>query len=226
MIIVETIAAPVLQQIGGQVLDLVAENVTDLSMRHPPVSHPLFSAFRLSLLTELRAYLARPAPSHIELVTATEDGQLVGFALCGLSLGVRPECGIYYTAVAKSRRCEGILTLMVGEIISKYAVVSLSCDVRLVSVYKGYGFEPISIRKQQIVMAIGQPSEETPILDPDGLANQPPIIQEQMEASARSTKQAVKAANKAMEKMRKTETTKAKNFLVQYMKAKRIQALC
>ncbi len=222
MILVKTTAAPILQQIGEQVLDLVADNVTDLSMRHPPVSHPLFSAYRLSLLTEVRAYLARPAPSQIELVTATDDGQLVGFALCGLSPGSRPECGIYYAAVSKPRRCEGILSLMVLEIISRYAVVSLSCDVRLVSVYKGYGFEPISLRKQQIVMAIGQPREETPILDPDELARQPPIIREQMEASARSTEQAVKAANKAMEKTWKAEKTKAKNFLAQYMKAKRM----
>lgn len=221
MILVQTMSAPVLVHIGERVLELVAENVTDLSMRHPPVSHPLFSAYRLSLLAEVRAYLARPAPSQIELVVATDDGQLVGFALCGLSPAPKPECGIYYTAVAGSRRGEGILSLMVRDITSRYAVVSLSCDVRLVPVYERYGFELIDRRKHQIVMAIGEPREETPILDPDSLASQPPIIQEQMDASARSTEQGVKAANKAMEKTHKAEEIKAKNFLAQRLKAKR-----
>lgn len=224
MILIETIAAPILKHTGEQVLGLVADNVTDLSMRHPPISHPLFSAYQLSLVAEVRAYLSRPVPSQIELVTATDDGHLVGFALCGLSPGPQPECGIYYTAVTRSRRGEGILSLMVRKVTSKYSVVSLSCDVRLVHIYERYGFEPVSIRKQQIVMAIGEPREETPILDPDSLANQPPIIQEQMEASARSTEQAVRAANKAMERARKAEVTKAKNFLAQRLKAKRRQA--
>lgn len=74
-------------------------------------------------------------------------------------------------------------------------------------------------------MALGQLRQETPILDPGELARQHPIIQEQMEASARSTEQAVKAANKAMEKTRKAEKTKAKYFLAQHMKAKRMRTL-
>lgn len=221
MILVETIASPVPSHIGEQVSDLVAGNVTDLSMAHPPVSHPLFSVYRFTLLTEVQAYLERPTPSQIELVTATDDGELVGFALCGLSPGPHPECGIYYTAVAKSRRREGILGLMVREIKSKYAVVSLSCDVRLVPVYEHYGFEPASLRNHHIVMAIGEPREETPLIDPDAHASQPPIIQARMEAEARSTKGAVMLANKAMKKARRIEEAKAKNFLKHRFKEKR-----
>ncbi len=224
MIVIEVLPAPVLKAIGEEVLTLVADNVTELSMRHPHRSHPLFSAYRLSLLAEVRAYLARPEPSQIELVIALDDGCVVGFALCGLSPGVHPECGVYYAAVARPRRGEGIFSLMMREIVTKYSVISLSCEVGLVPIYERYGFEPRALRKHQVVMAIGQPCGETPILDPDALAQQPPIIQEQMEASARSTEQAVAAANKAMKKAQKTGEAKAKNFLSQRLKAKRRSA--
>lgn len=95
MIVTETLPAPVHHTIVEEVLNLVSENVTELSMRNPPRSHPFFSVHRLSLLTEVQAYLTRPEPSQIELVIALDGGCIVGFALCGLSPGVQPECGIY-----------------------------------------------------------------------------------------------------------------------------------
>ena len=45
-------------------LGLVADNLTYLSMRHSPVSHPLFSAYRLSSVAELRAYKSTYPPSR------------------------------------------------------------------------------------------------------------------------------------------------------------------
>lgn len=216
LIIIETITLPVLEHLGEAVLDLVAENVTDLAMAHPSPSHPLFSVFRLVLLTEVRAYLARPVPSQMELVTAVEDGKLLGFVLCGLSPS--RECGIYYTAVTRSRRNEGIMSLMIRDVVARYSAISLSCDVQLVPRYERYGFEPRSLRKHQVVMAIGNPVEETPILDPDALQQQPPILQEQFAASERSSEHAVKTANKAMTKFLKTEEAKAKRYLQQRLK--------
>jgi len=63
MIVIDGVSAPVLRALGEQVLGLVAEWVTELAMAHPPASHRLYSAYRLILLTEILAYLARPAPS-------------------------------------------------------------------------------------------------------------------------------------------------------------------
>lgn len=216
MIVVNRVSAPVIQALGEQVLDLVAESVTDLAMAHPPASHPLFSVYRLILLTEVRAYLARPAPSQIELVTVVEDGNVLGFALCGLSPG--GECGIYYIAVRKARRNQGIMSLMMRDVVSRYSVISLSCDVHQVPRYERYGFTPVSVRKNQIVMVIGDPQEETPILDPDQLKQQPPILQEQMTASRRSTEREVEQANKVMKKFQKAEEAKAKQYLLQRLK--------
>ncbi len=216
MIVINRAFAPVIQALGEQVLDLVAENVTELVMAHPPVSHPLFSAYRLSLLTEIRAYLARPSPSQIELVTAAENGAVLGFALCGLSPS--GECGVYYTAVSKARRNQGIMSLMMRDIVSRYSVISLSCDVHQVSRYERYGFVPASVRKNHIVMVIGYPQEETPVLDEDQLKQQPPILQEQLAASRRSTKRAVDQANKAMKKLQKAGEGKAKQYLKQRLK--------
>lgn len=216
MIVVDRVSAPVIQALGEQVLDLVAENVTELAMAHPPASHPLFSAYRLILLTEVRAYLARPAPSQIELVTATENGAVLGFALCGLSPS--GECGVYYIAVSKARRNQGIMSLMMRDVVSRYSIISLSCDVHQVPRYERYGFAPVSVRRNQIVMVIGDPQEETPVLDPDQLQQQPPILEEQMAASRRSTQRAVEQANKAMKRFQKAEETKAKQYLQQRLK--------
>ncbi|MBH3349838.1 GNAT family N-acetyltransferase [Pseudomonas putida] len=216
MIVIERLSAPVTQAVGEQVLDLVAENVTELAMAHPPAAHPFFSVYRLILLTEIRAYLARPAQADIELVTAIENGQLVGFTLCGLSPS--GECGVYYTVVSKARRNQGIMSLMMRDVVSRNSIVSLSCDVYQVPRYERYGFAPVSVRKNQIVMVIGDPQEETPILDPDQLQQQPEVLQEQMEASRRSSERELQQANKAMKKFLKAEEAKAKQFLQQRQK--------
>jgi ribosomal protein S18 acetylase RimI-like enzyme len=211
MIIIDTAATPILEFLGKQVLDLVADNLTELAMAHPPPSHPLFSVYRLVLLTEMRAYLAWPTPSQMEVVTAIEDGKLLGFVLCGLSPG--RECGIYYTAVSKTRRNEGIMSLMIRDVVSRYSAISLSCDVQLVPKYEHYGFEPRSLRKHQVVMVIGDPQEETPVIDPDDLQRQPSILEEQLAASARSTEHAVNMANKGMKRFLKAEEAKAKQYM-------------
>jgi GNAT superfamily N-acetyltransferase len=216
MIVVDRVSASVIPALGEQVLDLVAENVTELSMTHPPATHPFFSVYRLILLTEIRAYLARPTPSQIELVSATENGELLGFALCGLSPS--GECGVYYIAVSKGRRNQGIMSLIMRDIVNRYGIISLSCDVHQVPRYERYGFEPVWVRNNQIVMVIGDPQEETPILDSVQLQQQPPILQEQMAASSRSTERAVEQANRAMKKFLKTEQAKAKQYLQKRLK--------
>ena len=38
MIVVDRVSVPVIQALGEQVLDLVAENVTELAMAHPPLT--------------------------------------------------------------------------------------------------------------------------------------------------------------------------------------------
>ncbi|UNT15803.1 hypothetical protein [Pseudomonas sp. I3-I5] len=69
---------------------------------------------------------------------------------------------------------------------------------------------PVSVRKHQVVMVIGDPQEETPILDPVQLQQHPSILEEQIAASRRSTERAVEQADKAMKRFQKAEETKAK----------------
>lgn len=216
MIVIEVTPAPVPEPIVEQVLELVSDNTTDLAMAHPPKSHPLFSAFRLLLVTEVRMYLSWQIPSQMELVTATENGKVLGFALCGFSPS--GECGIYYMAVTRLRREQGIMSMMVRDVVARHSKISLSCDVQLVPRYERYGFVALELRKHQVVMVIGNPIEETPVLDPDSLMRLPAVLQEQYEASERSTEHAVNQANKMMKKNLRAAETRAKQYFQQRLR--------
>lgn len=199
---------------GEAVLQLVIDNVTSLSMTRPPAKHPLFSAYKLALVHEVRAYLSRPSPSFIEVITAASPGgEIIGFLLYGLSDSAVVECGIYYTAVDRRFRGQGVMSLMVRELLSKYPISSLSCDVELVPVYERFGYRPISVRDTHIVMAIGDPKEVTPVLDTTRLMSEKPILAERAAASARAGEYAVKRANKVLKADLDARKARAKQFL-------------
>jgi len=213
MVMIERFVAPVTDSIVGAVLELVAENVTSLNMTHPPASHPFFSSYRKALLLEVGQYLNMRDPHRIEVYTAIRDGKIVGFALCGLPLnGNLEECGIYYMAVGKGHRCQGVMGRMVKAITDRYAHVALSCDVSLVPIYERYGFKCHELRHHQIVMYFGCPVEETPVLNVSQLREHPDVLDEQNIAAHKFGRQKVDRANKDLELKLKTAKQNAKRF--------------
>tara|TARA_R110000868_G_scaffold411441_1_gene703950 strand:+ start:272 stop:928 length:657 start_codon:yes stop_codon:yes gene_type:complete len=214
MIAITRHATPITVTEGEAVLQLVSENVTSLSMTRPPVNHPFFSAYKLALVHEVRAYLSRPSPSFIEIITAASaDGEIIGFLLYGLSDSAVVECSIYYTAVDKRFRGQGLMSLMMRELLRKYPISSLSCNVELVPVYERFGYKPISVRDTHIVMVIGDPKEVTSVLDTSSFMSESPILAERAAASARAGDHAVKRANKILKKDLDARKTRAKQFL-------------
>ena len=122
--------SPIDESLRMDVLKLVSENVTALSLTHPLASHPRFEAYRAALVLEVQTYLQMVAPHRMELVSASSGDVTLGFTLCGLPLnGTSSECGIYYTAVAKAHRGNGVMSLMMKDITSRYPSAALSCDV-------------------------------------------------------------------------------------------------
>lgn len=205
--------APVGTNVRDAVLDLVSANVTPLCMTHPPANHPKFEAYRAALVLEVMTYLAMKHPHRIELVTASSDDVVVGFTLCGLPLnGSTSECGIYYTAVAKAERGKGLMSLMMNEITARYPSVALSCDVALVPRYERYGFRCHSLRHHQIVMFIGHPVEETPVLNFSDLMNHPSVMVEREKAESKFSTYELDRADRAFAKKMKADEEKAKRF--------------
>jgi len=205
--------APVGVNVRDGVLDLVSANVTSLSMTHPPANHPKFEAYRVALVLEVMTYLAMGNPHRIELVTASSDDLIVGFTLCGLPLnGSTSECGIYYTAVAKAERGKGVMSLMMNDITARYPSVALSCDVALVPRYERYGFRCHSLRNHQIVMFIGHPIEETPVLNIPDLMNHPSVMDERQKAGSKFSPYELDRADRAFAKKMQADEEKAKRF--------------
>lgn len=206
--------APVEEKIRDGVLDLVSKNVTSLSMTHPPADHPKFEAYRVALVLEVMTYLAMKDPHRIELVTASSDGVIVGFTLCGLPLnGSSSECGIYYTAVAKALRGNGLMSLMMNDITARYPSAALSCDVALVPRYERYGFRCDSVRHHQVVMFLGNPVEDTPVLNVPDLMNHPSVMVERKKAESKYSTYELERADRAFAKRMQADEEKAKRFL-------------
>lgn len=210
---IERHTAPVEEKVREDVLALVSKNVTSLAMTHPPANHPKFEAYRTALLLEVKTYLEMEAPHRIELVTVASDGVMAGFTLCGLPLsGTSSECGIYYMAVAKALRGNGLMSLMIKDITDRYPSVALSCDVALVPRYERFGFRCESVRHSQIVMFLGNPVEDTPILSVPELMNHPSVVAQRQKAETEFTSYELDRADRAFAKTMKAAQENAKRF--------------
>lgn len=210
---IERHSAPVDTDVREQIVELVSANVTALAMTHPPTGHPKFEAYRVALMLEVWTYLGMEAPYRMELVTASSDGVLIGFTLCGLPInGSITECGIYYTVVSKPFRGKGALTLMMKDITARYPSVALSCDVALVPIYEHYGFHCDSLRHNQIRMFLGNPVEETPVLSVKDLMDNPAVMEERRKAGEKFSVHDMDRADRAMAKKIRIDEVNAKRF--------------
>ncbi|WP_223452736.1 MULTISPECIES: GNAT family N-acetyltransferase [unclassified Pseudomonas] len=190
---------PVEPSTCSAVLDLVGENVTALSMSSPPRTHPLFDGYKTMLVEEVRTYITRHDLPQIELLTAsTDDGRIVGFLLFGLVQTDVQECNIYYTAVQKQFRRQGIMNDMMQVILEISPAIGLSCDIAMVPIYKRYGFRVVKGRETQVVMFIDNPTGITPVIDPADLGKLEVVDTTFRRAVERSDMNDMHRADKAM----------------------------
>lgn len=211
--------APVPETIRDQILEIVSDNVTSLSMTHPPVKHPKFNAYKAALKLEITTYLEWKPPFRIELVTAVSNERVLGFTLCGFPYKeTSSECGIYYTAVSKAFRGQGLMSLMVRDIVARHPAVALSCDVALVPCYERYGFRCHALRQHQIIMYIGNPIEETPLIEFSSLLNHPLVMEERRKSEELFSFEEIRRADRELDKKLKVDKEKAKRFLAGKMR--------
>ncbi|WP_213664172.1 GNAT family N-acetyltransferase [Stutzerimonas stutzeri] len=158
MLITRHHVSPPSQSIGIQLLQMVEEYVTDLSMLSVPASNPLYEVYRWALPIEVGAYIQRIGmnPNEpVELLLAVDEADpkvLVGFILYS-PVPTHPEaCGINYMAVSQSHRRRGIGQAMLKELIALYPHVELTCTIKKVPFYEAAGFIVLDAHDTQVVM--------------------------------------------------------------------------
>lgn len=149
---------PPTERVARQILDLVADNLTELSMLAVPPSNHLYEVYRWALPFEVSLYLQRIGQvpdAPVELIVAYDDSsdtEVVGFLLY-LPVFSHPDaCGVTYMAVKQSHRRRGFGAAMMRVAIARYPHTELTCPVKKVPFYEHLGFQVIDSQNTQVVM--------------------------------------------------------------------------
>ncbi|MGP5354162.1 GNAT family N-acetyltransferase [Pseudomonas helleri] len=205
---------PINDGVCQEVIDLVTDNATSLSMMQPAKTSPTFKIYQTALEVEVANYLCLEPPNRMELVTADYSGGMIGFALCGLPLnGSSLECEIYYLAVAKPFRGHKVMSLMVRDILARYPGVSLCCGLKLVPQYQGFGFKCVDQIEQNVVMVRGTRKEDIPVIPPMTFMTHPLVVQEREQAQKKFTQRELDRADRDMSKQLHQAKENTKRFL-------------
>lgn len=146
------------RNIGQQILQLVKENITDLSMLSVPPSNLLYELYHWGLLMEVGAYMGRVGVSvdkPVEMLVAFDDTDpdiIAGFILYSPVPTHPVACGVSYMAVKKSHRKRGIGSAMLHEVVRLFPHTELTCSIKNVSYFQSLGLNVIDIHHTQIVM--------------------------------------------------------------------------
>ena len=129
---------PCPEPINAQILQMVVDNLTDISSVALPPSNLLYNIYQYAIGFEVHLYLEALGGSKgiaVELIVATsaQDAEKVaGFVLC-LPVKDDPEaCGIAFMAVQAGFRRQGVARGMMREVLARYPHAELACSVEKV----------------------------------------------------------------------------------------------
>ncbi|OPA90049.1 GNAT family N-acetyltransferase [Pseudomonas fluorescens] len=149
---------PCPEPINAQILQMVVDNLTDISSVALPPSNPLYSIYQYAVGFEVHLYLEALNGEKgiaVELIVATDAqqaDQLIGFLLC-LPVKDDPEaCGIAFMAVQAGRRRQGVARAMMQDVLARYSHAELACAVEKVPAFKAMGFQVRGARGTQVLM--------------------------------------------------------------------------
>ena len=149
---------PCPEPVNGQILQMVVDNLTDLSSVGLPPSNLLYNIYQYATGFEVHLYLEALNGSKgiaVELVVATDaqdPEKVIGFVL---SLPVKddPEaCGVAFMAVQVGYRRQGVARAMMRDVLSRYPHAELACSVEKVPAFEGMGFQVRGARGTQVLM--------------------------------------------------------------------------
>lgn len=151
-------SAPPGAPVESQVIKLVEDNITALSMLSVPSSNPLFDIYRWALPEEVAQYMRRigidpGAPAELLVsFSDTDPGEVTGFLLFAPVPSDPEACGINYMAVKRSCRRRGIGRALINSLVARYPHVELTCTIEKVPFYEALGFQVLDRHNTQVVM--------------------------------------------------------------------------
>ncbi|NCE88076.1 GNAT family N-acetyltransferase [Pseudomonas sp. Q1] len=146
---------PCPEAINGQILQMVVDNLTDISSVALPPSNLLYNIYQYAIGFEVHLYLEALDGAKgiaVELVVAMEEEQVVGFCLY---LPVKDDphaCGIAFMAVQAGYRRQGIARAMLQDVLARYPHAELACAVEKVATFEAMGFQVRGARGTQVLM--------------------------------------------------------------------------
>jgi ribosomal protein S18 acetylase RimI-like enzyme len=151
-------AAPCPEHINSQILQLVVDNLTDISMVGIAPSNPLYNVYQYTVGFEVHLYLEALNGEKgiaVELIVATDDedpSKVIGFLLY-LPIKDDPQaCGVAYMAVDASHRRQGVARAMLQDMIHRYPHAELTCAVAKVPWFESMGYQVLGVRGTQVLM--------------------------------------------------------------------------
>lgn len=146
---------PCPEPINSQILQMVVDNLTDISSVALAPSNLLYNIYQYAIGFEVHLYLEALNGEKgiaVELVVAMEDDAVVGFCLY---LPVKDDphaCGIAFMAVQAGFRRQGVARSMLDEVLARYPHAELACAVEKVAAFEAMGFQVRGARGTQVVM--------------------------------------------------------------------------
>jgi GNAT superfamily N-acetyltransferase len=144
------------EPINAQILQMVVDNLTDISMVAIPPSNLLYNVYQYAIGYEVHLYLEALGGSKgiaVELIVALDaQEQVIGFLLY-LPVKDDPEaCGVAYMAVHASHRRKGVARAMMQDMLARYPHAELTCAVEKVPAFEAMGFQLRGVRGTQVLM--------------------------------------------------------------------------
>ena len=159
-------AAPCPEHINSQILQLVVDNLTDISMVGIVPSNPLYNVYQYTVGFEVHLYLEALNGDKgiaVELIVATDDEdplKVIGFLLY-LPIKDDPQaCGVAYMAVDTGHRRKGVARAMLQDMINRYPHAELTCSIAKVPWFESMGFQVLGVRSTQVLMNTRDHSSE------------------------------------------------------------------
>ncbi len=146
---------PCPEPVNSQILQLVVDNLTDISSVALAPSNLLYNIYQYAIGFEVHLYLEALDGSKgisVELVVAMQDETVVGFCLY-LPVKDDPQaCGVAFMAVHAGFRRQGVARAMLDDVLTRYPHAELACSVEKVPAFEAMGFKVRGARGTQVLM--------------------------------------------------------------------------
>lgn len=213
-------AGPCPESINSQILQLVVDNVTDISAVNIAPSNPLYNLYQYTLGYEVHLYLEALNGTKgvaVELIVVTDDAdvdKVLGFLLY-LPVNDDPDaCGVAFMAVHAGHRRQKIARLMLQDMLSRYPHAELTCTAARAPWFEAMGLQVVGARGPHVVMNSRDYSSHAVmgLLDVSGIYTSTEVRQIHTYLLQRQGKKAMVEAEKQRDRHLDQLTARAREF--------------